>query len=140
MTRILDLSHTRARSLLASGAPVYLPVNPVEYHGQHLSLHNDALVSEGLARGIHARLQEQGYDWPLLLAADLEVGVDPTPGPGTRATSYSDVSALVVNACQRLVELGAQRGVLVTFHGSPLHSLAVNARAPRPGRPRGPPL
>jgi creatinine amidohydrolase len=127
MTRLLDLPHTRARALLASGAPVYLPVNPVEYHGPHLSLHNDSLISEGFARDIHAALTEQGRDWPFLLATDLEVGVDPTPGPGTRATSYRDVSMLVVDACRRLAELGARNVVLVTFHGSPLHSLALDA-------------
>ena len=36
--------------LLATGAPVFLCVNPVEYHGPHLSLHNDRLISEGVAR------------------------------------------------------------------------------------------
>jgi creatinine amidohydrolase len=124
--QLLDLSHSRVRSLLASGAPVYLPVNPVEYHGPHLSLHNDALVSRGLAGEIHAALAERGNDWPLLLAADLEVGVEPCPGPGTRATSYRDVARLVREACRRLHELGAQKVVLMTFHGSPLHSLALD--------------
>ena len=127
MIPLLDLPHARARSILASGAPVYLPVNPVEYHGPHLSLHNDARVSAGLVRDIHARLCDGGEDWPLLVAADLEVGVDPTPGPGTRATSYRDVSRLVVEACRRLAELGARRVVLMTFHGSPLHGLALDA-------------
>ena len=36
MTNLLDLPHSRARSLLSRGAPVYLPVNPVEFHGPHL--------------------------------------------------------------------------------------------------------
>jgi creatinine amidohydrolase len=126
-TPLLDLPHARARALLASGAPVFLPVNPVEYHGPHLSLHNDALISRGLAREIHAELARTEGDWPFLLAADLEVGVDPCPGPGTRETPYREVRALVVEACRRLADLGAQRVVLVTFHGSPLHSLAVDA-------------
>jgi creatinine amidohydrolase len=123
----LSLPHARARAILATGAPVYLPVNPVEYHGPHLSLHNDALISQGLLRDIHALLVEQGGDWPLLVASDLEVGVDPCPGPGTRATPYRAVRAQVVEACRRLADLGAQRVVLVTFHGSPLHSLALDA-------------
>jgi creatinine amidohydrolase len=115
------------RALLASGAPVFLPVNPVEYHGPHLSLHNDALISRGLARDMHSHLAASEGDWPFLLATDLEVGVDPCPGPGTRPTSYFQVRALVVEACRRLAELGARRVVLMTFHGSPLHSLALDA-------------
>lgn len=133
MTNIFDVSHSRARALLATRAPVFLPVNPVEYHGPHLSLHNDALVSQGLARDIHAALAAgtqgggKGSDWPFLLASDLEIGVDPAPGLGSRATSYRDACHTVVEACRALVELGAQRVVLITFHGSPLHSLAVDA-------------
>ncbi len=64
MTELLDLPHRRATTLLSSGAPVYLLVNPVEYHGPHLSLHNDRLVSMGLVRGLHARLAD-AHDWPL---------------------------------------------------------------------------
>jgi len=127
LTCLLDLPHSRARSLLAAGVPVFLPVNPVEYHGPHLSLHNDALISQGIARDIHAALAQSEGDWPYLVASDLEVGVDPCPGPGTRGTPYRQVRALVLEACRRLVELGAQRVVLVTFHGSPLHSLALEA-------------
>lgn len=133
MINVFDVAHSRARALLATGAPVFLPVNPVEYHGPHLSLHNDALVSQGLARDIHAQLtaatgsEHPGEDWPFLVASDLELGVGPTPGLGSRSASYGNACAGVVGACRALVELGAQRVVLVTFHGSPLHSLALDA-------------
>lgn len=127
MINVLDVSHARARALLASGAPVFLPVNPVEYHGPHLSLHNDLLVSQGVARELHADLARRGHDWPLLVTSDLEIGVDPTPGPGSCPIGYREASARVVSACRSLAELGAQRVVLVTFHGSPLHSLALDA-------------
>ena len=127
MIQLFDVSHSKARALLAGGAPVFLPINPVEYHGPHLSLHNDTLVSRGLLRDIHGELAKRGSDWPLLVASDLEIGVDPTPGLGSRATSYREACATVIKACKALVELGAQRIVLMTFHGSPLHSLAVDA-------------
>ena len=78
MIRLFDLPHSEARRLLSSGAPVFLPVNPVEYHGPHLSLHNDRLISAGLMRDLHAGLAMK-YDWPLLVADDLEVGVEPAP-------------------------------------------------------------
>jgi creatinine amidohydrolase len=126
MINLLELPHTRARALLASGAPVYLPVNPVEYHGPHLSLHNDSLISRGIARDIHDVLRERGHDWPLLVASDLEIGVEPCPGPGSRWTPFGAAARLVTEACRRLVELGAQRVIITTFHGSPLHSLALH--------------
>ncbi len=127
MRHLFDLPHREIRALLERGAPVYLLVNPVEYHGPHLSLHNDRLISLGLARDLHARLQEPLGEHPLLLADDLEAGVDPCPGPGTRFDALPSVRARVVEACERLADLGARRVVLVTFHGSPLHSVALHA-------------
>ena len=117
----------RAREVAASGAPVFLLVNPVEFHGPHLSLHNDAVVSRALASELHAELVRRGLDAPLVIAGELEIGVDPVPGPGSRHTSLAEAEALVVEACTALVELGARRVVLLTFHGAPLHSLALHA-------------
>src|SRR4051812_14310306 len=129
MTSLLDLPHAEARRLLAGGAPVYLPVNPVEYHGPHLSLHNDALIAQGLAAELHAGLCQRealgGSDWPFLVAGGLEIGVDPAPGPGSRATPYAEVRDQVTEACLALADLGARKVVLMTFHGAPLHALAL---------------
>lgn len=130
MIRLLDQAHSRAVDLLSTGAPVFLPVNPVEYHGPHLSLHNDHLISLGIARELHARLvQSESEDWPLLLGADLEVGVEPACGPGSRFTALGTTRRLVLEACRALRELGAQRVILVTFHGSGLHNVALEAGA-----------
>jgi creatinine amidohydrolase len=124
MIPLLDLPHDEARRLVATGLPVYLPVNPVEYHGPHLSLHNDRLVSHGLISDMHARIYGAQ---PLLVAADLEIGVDPCPGVGTRFASFATTRAVVMEACRALAELGAKRVVLMTFHGAPLHNLALEA-------------
>lgn len=126
MISLLDVPHQDARRLVKSGAPVYLTVNPVEYHGPHLSLHNDRLISIGLVREVHERLAEK-CDWPLLLGADLEIGVEPCPGPGTRRTPYPIVRHLVIEACRAVAELGASKVILMTFHGAPLHNLAIEA-------------
>ena len=126
MISLLDVPHQEARRLAKSGAPVYLTINPVEYHGPHLSLHNDRLISIGLARAVHERLGAN-HDWPLLLGADLEIGVEPCPGPGTRRTPYPIVRHLVLEACRAVAELGATKVVLMTFHGAPLHNLAIEA-------------
>src|SRR3989442_1056381 len=104
---LLCLPHSAARAALETGAPVFLCVNPVEYHGPHLSLRNDALVSIGLARALHARLAKHHPAWPFLAAEDLEVGVDPAPGPGSRHVPLGRVRALVREACRALAELGA---------------------------------
>jgi creatinine amidohydrolase len=124
MISLFDVPHQEARRLVRSGAPVYLTINPVEYHGPHLSLHNDRLISIGLTRDVHERLAAK-HDWPLLLGADLEIGVEPCPGPGTRRTPFPVVRHLVIESCRALAELGASKVILMTFHGAPLHNLAI---------------
>src|SRR5258706_840140 len=119
MISLLDVPHQEARRLVRSGAPVYLTINPVEYHGPHLPLHNDRLISLGLLRDLHARLAAHEPDRPLLLGADLEIGVEPCPGIGSRHPPLPIPPELVREACPALVELGATRVVLMTFHGSP---------------------
>ncbi|MCB9787630.1 MAG: creatininase family protein [Deltaproteobacteria bacterium] len=124
--RILDQPHRAAQTLLASGAPVFMGVNPVEYHGPHLSLHNDRLITEATADLLHGQWS-RGRDWPYLVVDDLELGVDPTSGPGTRVTPFVEARRVIVRACNALAELGARRVVLGTFHGAPLHTAALDA-------------
>jgi creatinine amidohydrolase len=123
---LLDLPHHEARRLLQHGMPAWLCVDPVEYHGPHLSLHNDRVLSLGLIGDLGARLQAL-HDWPIVLADHLELGVDPCPGPGSRPLPFTVVRDAVIESCRGLAELGAQRVVLVTFHGAPLHNLALEA-------------
>ncbi|MBI3273491.1 MAG: creatininase family protein [Planctomycetes bacterium] len=133
---LLELPHAEARRLLATGVPVYLPVNPIEYHGPHLSLRTDHLLGLALARDLHARLAQDRPDWPFVVAGAIDAGVDPCPGPGSRPASFRVVRDLAVRACDALVDLGAARVVVTTFHGAPLHSLALHA-AVRHVRARG---
>lgn len=124
---LLDLPHAEARARLGTGAPVYLLVNPVEYHGPHLPLHCDMLISTGFAKDVHQRLRAKRPEWEMLVAQNLEIGVDPVPGPGTRAVPYTVAREQVLSACRALAEMGAKRVALMTFHGSPLHNLALHA-------------
>jgi creatinine amidohydrolase len=124
---VLELPHRDARERVATGAPVFVLVNPPEFHGPHLSLRNDALVSAGLARDLHARLAEGRPEWPFLVAGELEVGCDVTPGPGTVETPFRVVKRLVLGACEAALALGAQRVVLMTFHGGPHQGHALQA-------------
>lgn len=123
----LAIPHRRALEIAASGAPIFLTVNPVEYHGPHLSLHNDRLIARGLCARIHAELAKTNPEWPFLLASDLEVGAEPCRGAGSRVIGFAEERALVLEAAKGLVELGAKRVVLMTFHGGPLHGLALDA-------------
>jgi creatinine amidohydrolase len=125
---VLELPHRDARALLQdTGAPVFLLVNPPEYHGPHLSLRNDALLSRGLAADLHAHLSKLDSRWPFLTAGELSVGCDVTPGAGAVETPYRLVRHLVTGACRALADLGARRVVVMTFHGGPNHNHAVQS-------------
>ncbi len=121
-----------ASAALARGVPAFLLVNPMEYHGPHLSLRNDHLVSVGIARDLHAYLRAHTADlhddaFPFLMTRDLDVGVEPTSGPGSVHVPFAKVRTEVIRACRELRRLGARKVVLVTFHGSPLHAFALEA-------------
>lgn len=121
-----------ASAALARGVPAFVLVNPIEYHGPHLSLRNDHLVSMGLAKDLHAFLRARSGErddglFPFLPTRDLDVGVEPASGPGSVPVSFDAVKAKVLSACRELRRLGAHKVVFVTFHGSPLHTTALEA-------------
>lgn len=121
---LLDLPTIEARARIADADAVWVPVNPVEYHGPHLPLHTDRLQAEAWMADLHRALGHTGTH-PLAVA-DLELGVDPAPGPGSRGAPFAEVRRSVIRTCAGLAELGAKRIVLVTFHGAPLHNLALH--------------
>ena len=125
MIRLLDLPHCDARALLAKGLPVYVLVNPVEYHGPHLSLHNDLLISRALVPLLHARLGPLTGGLDPVVVDDAETGMDPTAGPGTRRFPLAHVRHTLRELARALAEFGAQRVVFMTFHGAPLHATAL---------------
>lgn len=123
MPNPFDLQPAAARALLAGGVPVFLSFDPVEYHGPHLSLRNDAQVCAGVVADLHRRLAPGE---PLLHAA-WDLGADPVPGPGSQPTPYPELRRRVLAVCRAVADLGARRVVLMTFHGAPLHNLALQA-------------
>jgi creatinine amidohydrolase len=104
---------------------VYVFVNPVEFHGPHLSLMTDFLISWGLAERLTPLVQKWLKPAQFSIGAVLDVGVDPVPGPGSVATTYAEVSQAVKRICKHLKRIGAQRVVFMTFHGSPGHAAAL---------------
>ncbi len=108
-------------------APVYFFVNPVEFHGPHLSHYTDFVISRGLAQRLHKRLCAQKGEHPYIEGPIIHLGVDPAPGPGSVRTSYQDLRKHVLGACRSLVDLGARKVIFMTFHGAPLHNMAIHA-------------
>ena len=100
--RLLELPPGEARDLLATGVPAWLPVNPVEYHGPHLTLWNDAIAGDAMARDLHSRLSRDHPEWPFVTLPDLGMGCGTAPGPGTRRVPFVEVRAAVLRACEAL--------------------------------------
>ncbi len=126
--QLLYVPHHRTRELLATGLPVHVLVNPVEYHGPHLSLGNDRILSERIARRLHTRLNTaRGENHPFLVGGVIDFGSDPTPGDGSVGITYTQLAKLVTGVCDGLIALGARRVIFHTFHGSPFHCHAIHA-------------
>ncbi|MBI3072088.1 MAG: creatininase family protein [Deltaproteobacteria bacterium] len=120
-----SLANEEARAHFARGAPVYILVNPLEYHGPHLPIDTDAAIALGLARELHASLGDAHGGAPLIWGDEIGMGVEPTPGKGTVACPHRDVTRAVIAACRSAASKGARRIVLMTFHGHPLHNDAL---------------
>ena len=125
--RIDQLPFQDVKEKVKTGAPVFILVNPVEYHGPHLSLRTDGLISEGIAKDLYERLKIKHPEWPFLEFAPIELGVDPTPGPGSQKTSFFKLKSVILEAAKSLAECGAEKVIWVTFHGGPAHNTAIHA-------------
>ena len=123
---IYDLPHTKAQALLKeNNCPVFVYINPIEYHGPHLPLNTDALQSIALGKKLHQQLTQKYEEFPYLVAADIRLGVDPTPGAGTVTTSFKELKSCVLKVSRSLQKMGARKVIFLSHHGSPLHSLAL---------------
>lgn len=122
---LLETPEPTTRAALATGAPVWLHFNPIEYHGPHLSVRNDFLISRGLARGAHSRLLELFPTWGGPLEVTFDLGVGAVPHEGSVHVTQEVVRGTMLAVCAELVRLGARRVVLMTFHGDPGHNLLL---------------
>lgn len=118
--------HNQLAALARSGAPVHLFVNPVEYHGPHLSLGNDRILSERIALKLHERLLQKPDEFPFVSGGHIDMGCDPCPGPGSVSTTYSQLRSSLRQRVDALVDIGVQRVIFHTFHGSPFHQHALD--------------
>ncbi len=104
---------------------LFLFINPTEYHGPHLPLANDFLISRGLAGQLAVRLQKAGLTKQFIAGPLINLGLDPTPGAGTIATSVARFDAYLTQFARKLPLLGVKRVIIMTFHGAPRHNHAI---------------
>lgn len=102
--------------------PIYIYVNPVEYHGPHLSLHNDFILTQAFANLLH---QQSFADLPFIEAPAIHFGHGPANGLGSVATDYSELKKKIISMVSGVWSLGYRRFIFMTFHGDPLHNLAI---------------
>jgi len=104
---------------------LFLFINPTEYHGPHLPLANDYLISRGIADRLVRRLIDEGLTERYVIAPFINLGLDPTPGAGTINTSPAQFAALLSTWADKLPLVGAKRVLVMTFHGAPRHNHAI---------------
>ncbi len=119
--------HCELLELLKQDVPVYVFVNPIEYHGPHLSLYTDKVLSMGMAKKLHAELVNKKGEMPFLVAEDISLGEGPTRGPGSIHTPFKDLRKIILRCSKSLVELGVRKVIFMTFHGAPMHNMAIQA-------------
>lgn len=125
---LFSMPHKKMMETLKTGAPVYVLVNPVEYHGPHLSLYTDEALSISLSRKLHERINAaKGTSYPFLLGQNLSLGEGPTPGPGSVHTPFKVLKEKIRKVCKSLVAVGAKKVIFMTFHGAPLHNMAIQS-------------
>lgn len=119
-----EVPEKQVAALLAENI-LFIFINPTEYHGPHLPLANDYLISRGLADRLFARLKKQGMTESYVIAPLINLGLDPTPGPGTIATSAAVFDFHLSQFVPKLAAHGAKRVIIMTFHGAPRHNHAL---------------
>ena len=126
MTAVFDplsMPHAEAREALATGAPVFLCVNPVEYHGPHLSLRQD----NRLIWLVYDLYQEPTISTPVT----SDVFVSDT---AQRQWLYDEVDVVDEPRCRHQILLSTGEVIDLCFfqfdwfiHHSPRHALVTQA-------------
>ncbi len=123
---LCEIPNAEARAYVATGAPVIAYFNPVEYHGPHLPLDTDTILSQGVIAETWEKLRAEGGDWPILVYSNLRIGCGAVPTNGTVHHRYADVKRMILDTCHGIRALGAKRAILATFHGEPHHNMAID--------------
>jgi creatinine amidohydrolase len=123
---LLELPNEEARRLVATGAPVVAFFNPVEFHGPHLPLDTDTILSFGaIKESYDAFNSQQGTEWPLLVYSVLRVASGAVPTNGSVHHGHREARKMILETCRGIRDIGAKRAILQTFHGEPQHNFAL---------------
>lgn len=104
---------------------LFIFINPTEYHGPHLPLANDYMISRGLADRLYTWLKKTGLTKKYIAAPLINLALDPTPGPGTITATAPQFESLLRRFAEKLPGIGVKRAILMTFHGAPRHNHAL---------------
>ena len=102
-------------------------VNPIEFHGTHLTLKNDYEISRGLTERFIRRLQEKNPKIEVSSVFDVPKGCDPAKGPGTEFTTLRELKSAVLQKCEEIEQTKPDFVLFMTFHGSPKHARGIQA-------------
>ncbi|RYZ64794.1 MAG: hypothetical protein EOP09_15370, partial [Proteobacteria bacterium] len=100
-------------------------VNPIEFHGRHMPLKTDHEISQALFARIKLDPQVQKLGLQFQEIETIHRGCDPARGQGSERTSVAELTALLISASKKALEIKPLMVVFMTFHGSPTHAYAI---------------
>jgi creatinine amidohydrolase len=108
---LYELTSPDVQDALARSPTVVIPFGSVEQHGPHLPCGTDMMVAELIARSLAEQLNA-------LYVPFSPYGITPIHSgyPGTISLRRETFEALLSDVCGELIQMGAERFVLVNWH------------------------
>lgn len=125
VVRLEELTSPQLAALDRARTVVFLPVSPVEQHGPHAPLGTDVMIASYFAERLAQRLVEEREGWNAVLAPALPIGCFTLTGPGSIQVRQATMRALLVDYLTSLTRSGFQFMVVVSYHGGPCHTVAL---------------
>jgi creatinine amidohydrolase len=122
-----SLPFEQLKMSLSQDKPVFIFVNPIEYHGPHLTLYTDYLLSYHLAKKLHQLIEKRVDHCPFAVWDTIHLGESPTRGPGSIHTSYPHLETRLKTSIRALAKFARPQIIFMTFHGAPLHNWAIQS-------------
>jgi creatinine amidohydrolase len=119
---LFTMTSPEVAAALADSSIAVLPFGSVEQHGPHLPTGTDTMAAKLLAQEVAERLDA-------LFVAFAPYGLTPLHAghPGTISLRRETFEALVIDVCEALVAMGADRLVFVNWHEGNIAALDATA-------------
>ncbi len=101
-------------------------VNPIEYHGPHLTLKNDYYISMGLFDGFRQKITEKGSSFTFQIY-EIHQGSSPAPGKESIHTPLAEMRKIILKTCEKVKSEETDFVLWMTFHGAPSHAAAIES-------------